>query len=238
MGLRGYVSTEPRPERDEGLDEVPSSLGLSEPKATQASLRKPLTEDNGMNYEELKQLSKTELIEVILQQQSQIEKLRTILTRLKVRLAESEAQREHLAGIVEAGKLGEKEAQRLTEAEVMEEQRKRERATRDALRHLYDVAYLGQSPLAKLIAKAHGAWPDGRTLQQLLYGAIEAMRPVEGQPSHPRQLLRYDILYLTYLERKRAAEIAQTLAISERQYYRELKAAIQRAADHVLGPQP
>ena len=41
MGLRGYVSTEPRPERDEGLDEVPSSLGLSGPKAPLASLPKP-----------------------------------------------------------------------------------------------------------------------------------------------------------------------------------------------------
>jgi hypothetical protein len=175
---------------------------------------------------------------MVLRQQTQIEKLRTTLTRLKARLAESEAQREHLAGIVEAAKLREKETRQPTEAEVMEQQRKRERATRDALRHLDDVAYLARSPLAELIAKAQGAWPDGRTLQQTLYGTIEAMRPVKGRPFHPRQLLRYDILCLTYLEGKRAAEITQALAISERQYYRELKAAIQIVAEHVLEAKP
>jgi len=191
-----------------------------------------------MTYEELQRLSKAELIELVLHQQAQIEKLRTTLTRLKARLADSEAQREHLAGIVETAELREKEAQQPAEAEVMEQQRKWERATRDALRHLDDVACLARSPLAELIARAHGARPDGQTLQQTLYATIGAMRPVEGQPLHPRQRLLYDILCLTYLERKRAAEVAQALAISERQYYRELKAAIQRAADHVLGPRP
>jgi hypothetical protein len=190
-------------------------------------------QDNGMIYEELEQLSKAELIEMVLHQQAQIEKLRTTLTRLKARLAESEVRRKYLAAVVKAAKLREKEGQQPIEADVMG-QRKREWATRDALRHLDDVAYLGRSPLAELIAKAQGARPDGRTLQQNLYETIEAMRPVEGQPLHPRQPLRYDILRLTYLERKRAAESALSLAVSERQYYRELKAAIQIVAEHVL----
>jgi tRNA threonylcarbamoyladenosine modification (KEOPS) complex Cgi121 subunit len=191
-----------------------------------------------MTYEELEQLSKAELIEMALHQQAQIEKLRTTLTRFKARLAESETRREHLADIVEAAKLREKEAQQPTEADVMEQQRKWEQATRDALRHLDDVAYLARSPLAELIARARGTRPDGRTMQQALYGTIKAMGPVEGQPFHLRQLLRYDVLRLTYLERKRAAEVAQALAISERQYYRELKAAIQMAAGYILSLRP
>jgi hypothetical protein len=191
-----------------------------------------------MTYEKLQRLSKAELIEMVLHQQAQIEKLRTTLTRLKARLAESEARRKYLAGIVKATKLREKETQQLIKADVMEQQREWERATRDALRHLDDVAYLARSPLAELIARAQGTRPDSRTLQQTLYATIEAMRPVEGQPLHPRQVLRYDILRLTYLERKRAMEVAHALAISERQYYRELKAAVQRAAAHVLGPRP
>jgi len=172
---------------------------------------------------------------MILRQQAQIEKLQRILTRLKVRLAESEARRKHLAGIVEATKLREKLAQQPIEAEVMERQMKRERATRDALRHLDDVAYLERSTLAKLIATTHGTQLDGHALQQLLCETIEAMKPVGGRPFQPRQMRRYNILCLTYLERKRAAEITRALAISERQYYRELKAAIQRVADHILG---
>jgi len=191
-----------------------------------------------MTYEELQWLSKAELIEMVLRQQTQIERLRTTIARLKARLVEAEARRKYLVGIVEAAKLREKEARQLAEANAMEQRRKREQATRDALRHLDDVAYLARSSLAELIAKAQGARPDGRTLQQTLYGTIEAMRPVEGQPSHPRQLLRYDILRLTYLERERVAEITQALAISERQYYRELKAAIQIVAEHVLETKP
>ncbi len=190
-----------------------------------------------MTYEELQRFSKAELIEKALRQQAQIEKLRTTLTRLKARLVESEARREYLAGIVEAAGLREKEAPQPTEAEVMG-QRKREWVTRDALRHLDDVDYLARSPLAELIAEAQGARPDGRTLWQALHATIEAMGPVEGQPLHPRQLRRHDILRLTYLERKRAVEVAQTLAISQCQYYRELKAAIQAVADHVLETGP
>lgn len=191
-----------------------------------------------MTYEELQRFSNAELIEMALRQQAQIEKLRTTLARLKARLVESEARREHLAGIVEAARLRQKEAPQPTEADTMEQQRRRERATRDALRHLDDVAYLGRSPLAERIAKAQGTRPDGRALRRTLYATIEAMRPVKGQSLHPRQLLRHDILCLTYQERKKAAEIARALAISERQYYRELKAAIQTVAEHVLETGP
>jgi len=191
-----------------------------------------------MTYEELQRFSKAELIEMALRQQAQIEKLRTTLARLKARLVESETRREHLAGIVAAARLREKEAQQPAEADVMEQQRKQERATREALRHLDDVACLARSLLAELIARAQGARPDGRTLRRTLYETIEAMRPIDGRPLHPRQLLRHDILCLTYLERKRAAEVAQALAISERQYYRELKAAIQTVAEHVLETGP
>ena len=191
-----------------------------------------------MTYEELQRLSEAELIEMALHQQAQVEKLRTALTRFKARLAESEVRREHLAGIMEAAKLREKEAEQPTGADVMGQQKKLEWATRDALRHLDDVTCLSRSPLAELIAKAQGARPNGRALQQTLYKTIEAMRPVEGQPLHTRQLLRYDILRLTYLERKRAAETALSLSISERQYYRELKAAIQIVAEHILEARP
>ena len=49
---------------------------------------------------------------------------------------------------------------------------------------------------------------------------------------------RYEILRLTYLVRQNATEIAEAQAISERQYYRELKAGIQQVADEILGLQP
>jgi len=80
----------------------------------------------------------------------------------------------------------------------------------------------------------HGERPQGRDLQQALYRAIEATRPAAGHPQRPRQQRRYDVLRLTYLEEKRATEVAETLTISERQYYRDLKAAVEQVAGHVL----
>jgi len=188
-----------------------------------------------MTSEELQRLSRAALINMILHQQSQIEELRTALARLKVRVAELEAQREHFArtGL----QLPAADSQR-EEAALIEQQRAREQATRDALRHLDDVAYLAQSKLAEMVARVQGVRLDGPDLHQALYRAIEALKTVEDQPRQLKQQLGCDILRLTYVERKRGAEVAWTLAISERQYYRELKAAIRMVADRVLGSSP
>ncbi len=98
--------------------------------------------------------------------------------------------------------------------------RQREQATREALRCLDDVAYLAQSALAELMAEAQGKQPEGHDIQQALRRAIEAVRPVAGQPSRPRQQRHYAVLCQTYLEKKRPPEVAVALSISERQYYR------------------
>jgi len=146
------------------------------------------------------------------------------------RPAEVEAQREQPAGMVspvisQEGVAEPVETQQWTLCE---------QATRDALRCLHDVAYLSRCSLADLMARMHGERPQGRDLQQALYRAIEATRPAAGHPQRPRQQRRYDVLRLTYLEEKRATEVAETLTISERQYYRDLKAAVEQVAGHVL----
>lgn len=183
-----------------------------------------------MNAEELQRLSKAELIEMVLHQRAQVQKLQTTFNELRGRLAEAEAQRDHLASIVESLRPRDEVA----EHAVIEQRREREQATRDALRHLDDVDYLARSSLAELLARAHGIWPEGSHLQQELYRAIEAMRTIAGQSHQPQQQRRYDILRQTYLEKKKAVEVAKALTISERQYYRDLKAAIQTVADQIL----
>ncbi len=183
-----------------------------------------------MNTEELQRLSKAELIEMVLHQRAQMQKLQTTLTELENRLVEMEAQRDYFASSMKSLRPREEVA----EHAVIEQRMEREQATRDALRHLDDVDYLARSSLAELLAKAHGVWPEGSHLQQELYRAIEAMRPVAGQSREPQQQRRYDILRQTYLEKKKAVEVANALTISERQYYRDLKAAIQTVADQIL----
>jgi len=110
-----------------------------------------------------------------------------------------------------------------------------EKATRFALRRLGDVTYLDRCPLADLIAERTGGRPDGFALQQILCQAIAALEPAEDLPYLAKQQLRYDILRLTYLEQQSLMEVAQQLPLSERQYYRELKAAIQMVAQQILG---
>lgn len=123
-------------------------------------------------------------------------------------------------------------------AAAAEAQGEREQAARDALRHMDDVSYLAESRLAKLIASLHGEPPTGHALQGALARTIHRMKPADM--SHPltRKKRRYEILRLTYLEKRSPTEIAEAQAISERQYYRELKAAIQHVANEVLGSPP
>lgn len=177
-----------------------------------------------MTPEELQQLSKTELIEVILSQRVWIETLEATVGCLQAWVAELKAQ---LHSSERIGPLATTVAK--TEQEM-------ERAVRDALRHLDDASYLAQSRLATLVGNHCGQSPNGQALRRLLAGAIEGMKP-NGTQSHQARERRYcDILRLTYLEGKRAREVAKVLGLSERQYYREKKVAIRAVAEHVLGP--
>lgn len=168
-----------------------------------------------MNAEDLQRLCRAELIEIVLRQQAEIHRLQTTL----IEMADAARSRE---GRAEPATI---------------QQQQREQATRDALRHLDDPDYLAWSFLAQLMARAHEVWPEGPDLQQALYRAIEALRPAENPAQPFQQSRRYNILRLTYLDRQRPAEVAQTLAISVRQYYRDLKVAIQAVAGQVLGPE-
>jgi hypothetical protein len=187
-----------------------------------------------MTLEDQPGSSGAELMQIVLHQRTQIEALQTVLAKLEARVAELEARRGPSVG---AGSRPPPTVDdQRGEAAMLALRREREQTTRDALRHLDDVAYLAKSRLASLSASVYGQWPDGHTLQSALARAIHAMKPAEVQSHRTREHRRYHILYLTYMERRKAAEIAQMLAMSERQYYRDLKAAIQTVADRVLGP--
>jgi len=177
-----------------------------------------------MNHEQPQSLSGVELAQIVLRQQYQIEKLSQTVAQLELRMAELEARLDRLDLIG-----------RPSTAQV-EVERKREQAIRDALRHLDDVAYLAESHLAQLVARLHGQPPSGHALRSALLRAIERMAPAEACSLQPREHRYYHLLHLRYVEGKKVAEVAEALAISERQYYRELKVAIHKVADQILGP--
>ena len=117
---------------------------------------------------------------------------------------------------------------------VTDRQHKLEKATRQALRRLEDVAYLGRSTLAIILAKIHQKQLDGWAIQQMLQQAITAIAPTKNDPNYGQQHLRYRLLQLAYLEKVPLTEIIKQVALSERQYYRELKAAIQTVVAYLV----
>jgi hypothetical protein len=105
-------------------------------------------------------------------------------------------------------------------------------ALKDALDHLYDFARLSSHPLA------HWLLPDepprgvsrAHALRQRVLDAIESMNPGGRlQPSAP-QRRAYRLLDMRFVEALPYREVMRTLALSQPQYHREQRHAIQTLA--------
>ncbi|HSD83502.1 MAG TPA: hypothetical protein VLG46_06575, partial [Anaerolineae bacterium] len=116
------------------------------------------------------------------------------------------------------------------------------RCERDALRHLWDDHYLSRSDLAEwiLAPEATGSRPSpaaqGEALRNLLIVTIESLRP--SASDDVREAARYGrgyhVLQLTYVEEHAVDEIARELHISRRQYFYDLKEALEALADALV----
>jgi hypothetical protein len=104
----------------------------------------------------------------------------------------------------------------------------------DALEHLWDLAYLGKHALTELQSvKRRVSWPSdltlrdqGRALGDLLQVAIVKPRPPKTQHNFSREKLLHTILYQAYVEGIENKQIAKSLNIGERTYYRYKAVAI------------
>lgn len=108
------------------------------------------------------------------------------------------------------------------------------RQTRDVLRHLWDDLYLGRSALAEWasppqeLPAEHNPAARGESLRNLLVGAMQSLHPVGGDARDPGRTGRGTrILELTYLEDHSVDEISKELHISRRQYFYDLKQALE-----------
>jgi hypothetical protein len=113
------------------------------------------------------------------------------------------------------------------------------RSVEEALRNLYDYAYLSDSTLAKLkqvqAASSHFGYTHldrGKLVYQTILEALEKLRPPGDLPRGPipRQWYPYLILYNAYLENKPNNEIMSRLYISEGTFNRTRRAAIRSLA--------
>lgn len=102
----------------------------------------------------------------------------------------------------------------------------------DLYQHLYDPVYLRTHSLAPLFLD--GATPDrderAQRLHRLLQQAIDDLLPLPEVPALARERRRHRLMVLRYREGLDPLAVAEQLAISRRQYYREHDAAIEAIA--------
>lgn len=113
------------------------------------------------------------------------------------------------------------------------------RQLRDALRHIWDDLYLGNSALAiwalspSDIRAADTPGARGEALRALLQRGIEMFRPAPAR-DQSRINRNQRILQLTYVEQYAIEAVLSELGISRRQYFYDLKEAIELLADALV----
>ena len=104
---------------------------------------------------------------------------------------------------------------------------------RDALTHYWGGPRLSESPLLSWrIVESETGESDGNrinALRKVLRDAIEKTRP-DGEPSISLEWTLYNILVLKFIEGRKVKEIVRRLAMSEADFYRKQKVAIEEVA--------
>ncbi|MBI1800775.1 MAG: hypothetical protein HYR71_04005 [Chloroflexi bacterium] len=105
---------------------------------------------------------------------------------------------------------------------------------REALSHYWGGPKLSESPLLDLqvVREALGQHDQSpiKALRSILLEAIELLKP-EGEPDlRLREWVLYNILTMKFIEGRRIREIADRLAISESDFYRKQRMAVEEVA--------
>ncbi|MBE0689953.1 MAG: DUF1492 domain-containing protein, partial [Anaerolineae bacterium] len=100
---------------------------------------------------------------------------------------------------------------------------------RECLRNLSDDVYLHHCALADWL-QLSDLTSRSDVLRQLLCDAIEQMQP-EATASNARTIRRHQILKQTYVDQLAAEMICQNLSLSRRQYFYDLKQAVDVVVD-------
>lgn len=103
------------------------------------------------------------------------------------------------------------------------------RALRGALRNLYDHAALRRNALAPLLALAA---PE-RGVQEILLEAVQALAPQRGAAVQSDARRTHQVLQHRYVEQFSQSEVADSLALSERQLRRQEQLAIRTLGEHL-----
>jgi hypothetical protein len=113
-----------------------------------------------------------------------------------------------------------------------------QKAVKDALDHYWGGPKLSDSPLLKLGVVRDAVARDGqnpvKALRAVLDEAIESLRP-DGTPSlDTREWVLYNILDMRFIQGRQIREIADRLVVSESDFYRKQRLAIEAVARELI----
>jgi hypothetical protein len=109
------------------------------------------------------------------------------------------------------------------------------KVVKEALSHYWGGPGLTESPLLRMkivrkYAQDSGQVPT-KALRSVLYKAIEALKPPEGQRTlTTKEWILYNILEMKFIKGLRITQIATRLSMSESDLYRKQRAAIDAVA--------
>jgi len=106
-----------------------------------------------------------------------------------------------------------------------------EQLLQNCLLHFYDYAYLQEDTLVAYLVPEETTAKRVQSFRKHIENAIEKMRPPDNMPLQAKNSRLYNALTLRYIEQDDIDEIIDQLAISRRQYYRELSRAIASLAN-------
>jgi len=107
------------------------------------------------------------------------------------------------------------------------------REVREGLRHLSDESKLEKSELADWFLPPGQIHQRGTTMKRCLAEALDYLAPPEGDAAS-RASRRHQILHKTYVEQKNVEAIVLELGLSRRQYFYDLKEAVDDTAHHLF----
>jgi len=103
----------------------------------------------------------------------------------------------------------------------------------DALKHYWGGPKLSESPLMDLRSvrnALHNTGSSTKALQAVLRRAIENLRPDEQLDPTAQEWVLYNILHLRFLQGLRIRDIVMKLAMSESDFYRKQRVAVEEVA--------
>ena len=111
-----------------------------------------------------------------------------------------------------------------------------EQWVRDALTHYWGGPKLTESPLLKMtfaqnVLSEHEG-NSGNAMRAILQRSIESIKP-QGERRFTGEWLLYNILEMKFIEGKKVREVAVKLALSEADFYRKQRIAVESIAKHI-----